>query len=200
MRTDFRPRARYRGDVQGFYVPDKPVFCKELWTPATPRQHNDLDYQYATILQRLLRNVKDGKNYHIGGMYVEFDNSGVAVDPTPTIDRGDGLDYYDNLSAPRDYLRMPVAATEEDSSDETNFPLGNIGKFYVQTAGSVGEHGLTFSDAANSRVYGGALVAFCEDDDSSQDLIYARFYFASANQMLKPIGKQVGLLWRPRFL
>lgn len=200
MRTSLNPRQLYRGSVQGFYVPESPQFCKELWLPATPPQHNDPDYQWSTILQRLLRNVQDGLNYHIGGMYIEFDNSGAAVDPTPTIDRGDGLDYYDNLANPQDYLRVPIAATEESSSDETNWPLGNTAHFYAQTSGSTGVHGLTFSDAANSRVYGGALVAFCDEDDASQDLIFARFYFASANQLLKPIGKQIGLLWKPRFL
>jgi hypothetical protein len=192
------PEAYVLGQVQGFRVPDG-VTDHRLWSPETPLVKNQILYAWGTIIQKLLRNLKDNKNYWIGGMYIEFDNSGAPVNPTPTITRNAGLSYYNSLSSPRDYLRVPIAATEESSSNLTNFPDNNVAHFYAQTAGTVGVHGLTFSDSVNSRVYGGALVAFRDPEDAAQDLVFSRFYFASANQLLKVVGSQIGLLWKPTF-
>lgn len=180
------------GSGQGYYVPAG-VADTRLWLPQTPVIHNDILYGWATAVQKLLRNVKDNRNWFIGAMYIEFDNSGVPVSPVPTIDRSAGLSYYNSLSAPRDYLRVPVSATDEASSDEALFPDNNIAEFWAQTAGTVGVHGRLFSDAANSRVYGGALVVTPDPDDSTQDIVFSRFYFASANQLDKVVGSQIGL-------
>lgn len=186
------------GEVQGSYVPDG-VTEPRGWLPQTVFVRNQILYAWGTIVQKLLRNVKDNKNYWIGGMYIEFDNSGAPVNPTPSITRDAGLSYYNSLSSPRDYLRVPIAATDESSSNITNFPDNNVAHFYAQTAGTLGVHGLTFSDSVNSRVYGGALVAFRDPEDAAQDLVFSRFYFASANQLLKVVGSQIGLLWKPTF-
>lgn len=163
---------------------------------AIPPDHNDLLYSWATIFQRLLRNAKDGKNYYIGGMYVEFDNSGSAVNPTPTISRSDDLSYYTTLSSPRDYLRVPIVLLGEENSDSNTFVDNNTAVFHAKTSGVVGVNGLPFSAAANSRVYGGALVAFCDPADATKDLIFSRYYAAAANQLLKEVGRQIGLEWR----
>jgi len=192
------PQGYVFGEAQGFYVPEG-VVNHRLWLPQTPLLPNAILYDWGTIVQKLLRNVKDNKNYWIGGMYIEFDNSGAPVNPTPSITRDAGLTYYNGLSSPRDYLRVAIAATEESSSDETNFPDNNVAHWYAQTAGTLGVHGLTFSDSVNSRVYGGALVAFRDPDDAAQDLVFSRFYFASANQLLKVVGSQIGLLRKATF-
>ena len=126
-----------------------------------------------------------------------------AVDPPPTVDRADSLNYYNDLNsndANQDYLRIPLIATEEATSDPVLYPKNNISRFIAQTAGTVGVHGNTYSDGSNSRVYGGALVAYLDESDASQDIILSRFYFPAANQILKPAGSQAGITWSTTFV
>ena len=80
------------------------------------------------------------------------------------------------------------------------YPKNNIARFIAQTAGTIGVHGNTYSDGSNSRVYGGALVAFLDETDAAQDILLSRFYFAEANQVLKPAGSQVGITWSETFI
>lgn len=207
-------RSRARGLVRAFILPEKviynsvemPVVAQLPWPEklaVTGWGHNDLLYDADTIISQLLRGSPDGKSYQIGGMYIEFDNSGAAVNPTPTIGRGGNLaGYYNSLNSgdpDRDYLRVPLVGTQLTSSNDTNWPSGNQPEFFAQTAGSVGIHGNTFSDVANSRVYGAALVAFPNSGDSSEDLVFARFYFAAANQVVKLAGSQIGINWKYTF-
>jgi len=166
-------------------------------------QPNAFLYEWGAIVQNLLRGSPDGKSYNIGGIYFEFDNSGSAVDPPPTVDRADSLNYYNDLNsndANQDYLRIPLIATEEATSDPVLYPKNNISRFIAQTAGTVGVHGNTYSDGSNSRVYGGALVAYLDESDASQDIILSRFYFPAANQILKPAGSQAGITWSTTFV
>lgn len=173
-----------------------------VWEPLTRWQHNDMLYDADTVLSQLLRGSVDGRNYYVGGMYIEFDNSGGAVSPTPTISRSGNLSYYNTLNSgnpDRDYLRVPLVGSQLESSNDTNWPDGNKPTFFAMTAGTTGVHGNTFSDVAGSRVYGGALVAFCDPGDSSQDLIWARAYLASADQVEKLAGSQIGIDWQYTF-
>ena len=122
-----------------------------------PEGHNEILYGWGGALANLLANTQDGKFYHIGGMYFEFDNSGAAVNPTPTISRSNTRAYYAGLSGTRDYLRVPITLRTVASEDEADFPDGNVAEFYAETTGVVGLNGLPFSNAAGSRVYvGGA--------------------------------------------
>jgi len=130
-------------------------------------------------------------------MYIEFDNSGVAI-TTPTINRDEQLTYYNNLNInypTRDYLRVPLIASDSDNTNTALFTADNLGRFYAHTAGVTGVHGLTFSDTANSVVYGGALVAYREFSDASQDLIFSRVCFAPTSHVAKAPSSQIGLAW-----
>jgi len=172
----------------------------ELWVPVGPWTPNTHMYDMATAAAALFRNLQDGKQYYINGMYFEFDNSGAAVDPTPTIDLADGYDYYTGLTGDSDFLRVPLASTSAGTvTDVAKFPRGtNVAVFSARTTGATGMRTgspLTFSDAENSRVYGGALVAMRSVADITQDLIVARFYFLPANQIVKAAGQQIGLDW-----
>lgn len=166
-------------------------------------QHNDMLYEADTILSQLLRGSPNSKSYYIGGMYIEFDNSGSDVDPVPTIARtGNLAEYYSALNSGdpnRDYLRVPLIGSELLSSNESNWPDGNKPTFFAMTSGTAGVHGNTFSDVAGSRVYGGALVAFLDSGDSSQDLIWSRFYLAPGSQVVKAAGSQIGVDWEYTF-
>ena len=118
----------------------------------------------------------------------------------PTIDRADDVSYYAGLSAPRDYLRVPISATAEDTTDGDVFPKNNVAVFWAQTAGDEGVNGLPFSDANDSRIYGGALVAIRDMGDPTQDLILSRFYWTGAQQLAKLPSLQCSIKWPVAFL
>ena len=203
---------RANGFVRAFKVPEwrgslscGPFVSHPLppWnSPLNEWQHNDLLYDADTIMAQLLRGSPDGKAYHIGGFFAEFDNSGADVNPVPTVGRDENLSYYNGLNAgdaDRDYLRIPLISTQLSSTNTANWPLGNEAEFSAQTAGATGVHGNTFSDVAGSRVYGGALVSFVDSGDSAQDLVFARFYFAPGSQIVKVAGSQIGVTWKYAF-
>jgi hypothetical protein len=167
------------------------------WTPLTSFVHNDVLFDWATIVGNLLS--KQGVNYAIGGMYIEFQNVASPGDhvPVPNVNRADGVAYYNDLatSPDTDYLRVPVIASTLASTDPMNFPGGNEVTFFAQTSGLVGVHGKPFSDVDNSVVYGGALVSFVNEADPTQDLVFSRFYFDIPSQQPKLSTSQIGLEW-----
>lgn len=207
---------RPRGRVRGYTVDDTPYMLRPddkflpsrpdgraanvCWRRRTDWQHNDVLYEWGTILAMLL--ARRGINYGIGGMYIEYANVASPGDafakPTFTRDADQGVQYYDNLAltAMQDYLRVPLVATQIDSEDATLFPKGNRNTFFAQTSGVVGVHGKPFSDAHNSLAIGGALVAFVDPVDASQDLVLSRFYFEEANQIAKLASSQIGYEWQ----
>lgn len=210
MTTDFDRidgSACVRGQVRGGYVfplpgkyTDGPDGLKipGLWVPRGDWQKNLTLYGWGSLVGQLLRGSPDGKTYFINTMYMEYENgSGSPVTP-PSYDRTGGKSYYDALvSDPnRDYLRLGITASSFISTDETLYPDGNRATFFSQSAGLVGVHGKPFSDANNSRVFGGALVSARDASDATQDIVHSRFYFSSAsNQLVKVAGLQISLTW-----
>jgi len=184
------------GKVRGYNV----LPTSDIWQPVTNWVCNTHMYDLATAVAALVRNLQDGRAYYANGMYIEFDNSGAAVDPVPTVDLSAGYEYYTGLSGDSDFLRVPLTASGPGLvSDALKFPRGtNVANFSARTSGTTGARTvapLTFSDAANSRVYGGALVAMRNSADVTQDLVLARFYFEPVNQIPKAAGQQIGLDW-----
>lgn len=144
-------------------------------------------------------------SYKISAAYVEFEN---LADPDtvitpPTFERGDTIDYYHELlySSSRDFLRVPLIAAPTvgiSTGYETQFTGedGNVLSFWLQTQGTTGFHGKTFSAGVNSKVFGVALVATPVSGDQSKDIIVARTYYRTEDQILKPVGaSQVGVTW-----
>lgn len=169
------------------------------WSPLTGWNKNDVLYEWGAIVGTLL--TEGRREYRIGGIYIEYMNVADPSDPVTapsfTRDAGQGVEYYDSLidDPDRDYLRVPLVASRLDISNETNFPKGNMPLFFAQTTGVVGVHGKPFSDVNNSKVYGGALVAFVDKDDATQDLVFSRFYLPTNNQQTKLPTSQIGLEW-----
>jgi hypothetical protein len=165
-----------------------------LWVPEGTWEDNLTLYDWAEIYGQLMRGEPDGRQYRIGGMYIEFENNGGAAVSPPSFDRSGGKSYYDSLSSSgtRDYLRVPM--TGSTIADDGN---GKKITFFAQTAGVTGVHGKTFSDTVSSRVYAAALVAFPEgEDDSSLDIVHSRFnYDTAANQLIKQAGSQITVTW-----
>lgn len=169
------------------------------WQAASPWQSNAVLFEWGAIVINCL--LRKGLNYGIGGMYVEFENvasPGDTVTP-PDFTRGpsEGIDYYRGLadSSNRDYLRVPLIAGTLSTTDQEQFPLGNQGTFFAQTSGVQGVHGKEWSDAVNSVAFGAALVAFVDEDDASQDIVYARAYLSIDAQQPKLATSQIGFEW-----
>jgi hypothetical protein len=167
------------------------------WEATTDWAPNLVVYEWATIVGNLLNGT--GLNYRIGGMYLEFENvaaPGDTVTP-PTFDRTRDIDYYTNLSASsnRDYLRVGLTASQLTSSDATLFPSGNKCTYFARSQGAAGVHSKTFSNAANSVIFGASLVAYIDSSDATQDLILSSMYFATSDQQAKLSTSQIGLEW-----
>lgn len=169
------------------------------WERMTDWVKNQVLYEWGALVGNLL--LRKGLNYGIAGMYIEFENVTNPGDPVtpPTLTRNadEGVSYYNELiaSTTRDYLRVPLIAGALNSTDDTKFPKGNAPTFFCQTSGVVGVHGKPFGDTYNSTVYGGALVAFVDNSDYTQDLVLSRFYLDADKQQIKLPTSQVGVEW-----
>lgn len=156
-------------------------------------------YTAAELIDKLVRGVGslDGRNYSALTAYIEFANIGETVDPPPDIERDEGLSYYAGLSAPYDYLRVPIVMTNSETTDADRYPSGNVSVFHIQTTGSVGhKNSLPFTEAAGSYVYGGAIVATPVPGDSTRDIILARFVLEPEQQLPKVLGKENTIVHR----
>lgn len=161
-------------------------------------QHNAILYDWATIVGNRL--IKDSPNYKLSFMYIEFENVAHPTDPVslPVISRSGGIAYYEGLahSLVRNYLRVPIISGVLTSSNTDHFPQGNLLTFYAQSQGVTGLNGLPFSNSHNSKVFGAALVAAPDPSDATQDLVFARLYYAAADQQVKPsTSAQIGITW-----
>ena len=196
-----RVRAYNVTDVFGFggplHGPRGVIPRNQRWNPTTDWQKNDVVYEWGAIVGRCL--TLGTLNYRIAGLYLEFENTASPGDPVtvPTLDRTRDIEYYNNLSgsAVRDYLRVPLTAHTFGTSDVDLFPKGNQPVFFARTQGVEGVHGKAFANANNSTVFGGSLVAFVDNGDPTQDLIFSSFYFEVAEQQPKLTTSQVGIEW-----
>jgi len=168
---------------------------KAVWQPQTCWKPNLVLNQWATITSQLL--AVGSSNYRISGMYLEFENVASPGDTVsaPSFDRTRDITYYDDLagSASRDYLRVPMTAATI-GSEGTDFSNNQIA-FFARSSGTTGVHGKTFSDSVNSTIFGASLVAFVDNNDATQDLLFSSFYFDTADQQLKLATSQVGIEW-----
>lgn len=188
--------AHVRGRVRAFHVGPFGHTGKlpGIWVPSTRWRHNLVLYDWAGIAAKLM--VEGDRRYRISGMYLEFRNAAPPITP-PAFDRAGGIDYYQGLadSADIDFLRVPLVAGYTSNSDSGLFAADNTMNLFAQTQGVVGVHGKAFSDAANSVIYGGGLVALVDQGDYTQDLVFSRFYFDADEQQEKLPSSQIGLQW-----
>lgn len=184
------------------------------WGPGGPRvvepitfKPNQIQYQWGAIAAYCIG--KGNRNYRINALYIEYEN---VADPSdavtvPTFGRDEGQDYYQDLSfsASRDFLRVPLSFEPTigiESGFADYFTAGTNGNkltFFTQTQGTSGFHGKAFTNAANSKVFGAALVATPEFADPTKDLIFARTYFEVSDQTVKEVSSQVGITWEISF-
>lgn len=165
-------------------------------------KHNQLQYAWGVAAAQCLG--KGNRDYRISAMYLEYENVASPEDPVtpPVYGRGDGLDYYQNLAfdSARDFLRIPLLTepslgVEAGYEDHFGEGEGNRLTFYAQSQGIAGFHGKPFSDGANSKVFGVALVATPVFNDPARDVVTNRTYFDPPDQALKMAASQFGLAW-----
>jgi hypothetical protein len=150
----------------------------------------------------------DRDQYFISGMYFEYENLADPDTPiTPaTFDRTEGVEYYNALVAPKDFIRVPlrlepalgVASGSEGADVLQQANQGNQLTFFAQTAGNGGFNNgsdCPFSHTTNSKVYSAALVAMPRFDDQSRDVIFARTSFDISDQTSKEASSQIGITW-----
>lgn len=158
---------------------------------------NTYMYSGADICAKLLAG---DVTYSIGAMYFEFENLASPGDPVvaPSYDRSGGISYYTSLASPRDFLRVPLVISPSlISSNDTNFDNNQI-TFFALSDGYTGQNGLAFSSAANSAVFGGALVATPTPGTQANDLIFSRTYWAD-DAVEKAENHQIGVQWTLQF-
>jgi len=177
-------------------------------------QKNQIQYSWGFIAAKQIgyRPNPERYNYNISAVYIEFENQidpeqEISVAPFP---RDVGISYYNELAAStdRDFLRIPLIiepAGGVSAGYEANLPIEqqlNKLTFFVQTVGTMGVHGKTFSHNAaggTSKVYAAALVAAPTYSDRTKDVIFARTMFNPANQVTKEASSQIGLTWEIAF-
>jgi len=166
-------------------------------------QSNQIQHTWGHIAAQTIG--KGNSSYKISAIYLEYENTVSSGDPVtvPTYDRDEGLSYYQDLSlsATHDFLRVPLLVEPTIAIEpgyEDSFTAGEDGNtltFFTQTQGTSGFHGKDFSDTANSTIFGVALVATPEFGDPTKDIIAARTYFETADQVVKLPSSQVGVTW-----
>lgn len=193
-----------KGKVRGYDVFEEPGQTSFVggsqvpgrWVPYCEFKSNLFMYEGTEAIAQLLRGHSE---YKAAGMYIEFQNVTNPSDvvTVPTYGRGDGVQYYNDLahSSDTDYLRVPLIAANLSSSDTDKFSLGNVVTFVASTSGTLGVHGKTFSDSVNSKVFGGAIIAIPDEEDSTKDLVISRFYFNTSRQRVKLPNAQLGVEW-----
>lgn len=138
-----------------------------------------------------------GDNTHpINCIYIEFEN---VADPgdtvaVPTASTNEGLEYYNNLGADRDFVRAAIVGLPDLSISSGLGAYfgdgeGNTLTFVSITAATAGELGRDFDNTSNSKVYGLALVCAPDWQDRSKDILIQRAYYsAEPEQVVRPAG------------
>lgn len=164
---------------------------------------NQIQYSWGFLAAKLLGDGDPA--YRIRAMYIEYENLADPDDPVtpPTFDRTEGTEYYNNLalSGSRDFLRVPlsvrptlgIAAGYEDYF--VDGVTGNKLTFVGQTQGSAGVHGKPCNSGVNSKVFGIALVGTPVFADATQDVVFARTYFDTGDQVLVQSSSHIGIMW-----
>jgi hypothetical protein len=160
-------------------------------------QPNQIQYSWGYLAAKQLgyKRQADRLDYNISALYIEFENQAAPELPISVapFSRDIDIGYYNSLvdSSSRDFLRIPLSiepALSVSAGYEGNLPInqqGNQLTFFVQTAGTAGVYGKTFSHLVNSKVFSAALVAAPVFSDRTKDVIFARTVFAPSNQVTK---------------
>lgn len=151
--------------------------------------HNLVQYEGFDALGKI---ISGNINSRINGLYLQFDSSGVG---TPRIvDRTITAASFRALSSPLDFLRIPLGAgilSALDSNYSSNVVVFNG----IAPVGLTGENGLIFNAGAKVELF--ALVIMPDQNDNTQDMVYAAFAPSTPIEALSTSG--VGIRWQIQF-
>lgn len=132
-----------------------------------------LTSNYTTVVSNLLAgNSSFTPNY----LYVEFTNSTVSIPEDQS-----SADYYESLTDPIGYLRIPITIKPTVSLD-------NKVTYTVLANTTTSANGTSFGNG--STIYGVALVCATAPDDPSKDVVFAREYFTDSSKQLVMTSNQ----------
>jgi hypothetical protein len=191
-----------RAEVSGI-ISTYEIASNGMWLPKATF-HNQIQWTWGEIACKLFGEGRE--EFKINGMYIEFENVSSSEDvvSAPSFDRADGIEYYSALSASpsRDFLRVQLISNPKASLisgyEGVSVKVNQL-TFFAQTTGSLGVHGKPFTVGANSKVFGLSLVATPRWEDRTKDLIFAREYYPSNQQVLKQASSQIGVSWTEQF-
>ena len=151
--------------------------------------------------QVLARILAGQREYRIGGIYFEYENTAGAP-AAPAFDKTTTVEDFHNLVAPKDYVRAPLTAQPVlqtgDSLATGDAVEDNRAVFFAQAIADEGENGVGFTAGDDSKIVSVGLVAMPVADDPTQDLLYARF--ALSTPFAKVAGQNPGVTWTTEFL
>ena len=197
-----------QGQLPNFEDVGLPQGCQVLWrifsfnekTGIIKRlveQPNVIPYQGADVMAKLL---SGDLTWAIGAMFFEFENTAGA--PTvPSAARGENISYYLSdlaLEADKDYMRVPLVIPPGIAASDSAKYDGNQVTFFAITSGAQGVHSKTFDHTVNSKVYGVALAATPDPEQSTQDRLFSRSY-DGFDPVPKEDGYQIGAQYVIRF-
>lgn len=143
-------------------------------------------YDWAPVVAGALSRGRH-ENHLLNYMYLEFQNGGEDVDPTPLVTRDAPYSYYNNLNSSypqRDFIRVPIVTEGFQLSDSSRYSAENVLILQSRATAQTGIHGLPFNHASQSKVYGGAIICARQPANRSADLVASRFYFPPGQQLL----------------
>ena len=142
-------------------------------------------------------------NYAIRYVYFEFRNSAPVV---PTPDLADDITIYSGMSAPDDYLRVPIIAAPAYSvkPEDVGSFAGNRVTFFATSKAAPTDGGGNIVGAANGVVLTDGTSIFhsaglvVSTGDPADDLLFARLNIAPGT-VTKQAGYDVDIHWAIRF-
>ncbi len=176
-----------------------------LWKPfplAVVKNSWQLTYGY------IVASALSGRGLRLNCLYLEYENVAAPDDEVtiPGFSEQDDRSYYENLAASltRDYLRIAIAipgAIDPAPGQESFFEegQGNMLTLFGESSGTQGMTGKAFSDVANSKLCGVAVVAAPDLADRTQDILFARSYYPVDKQQLKPSNGGFGVRYSLTF-
>jgi len=155
--------------------------------------NNMVLYTGADILASTLAGLNKGVN----GMYLEYNNNTPSA---PSITRERDRSYYEGLSSPAGYVRVPTIANPSLTASDENY-TGKVVQFIGVTDGSI-VNGPGIIDGT-SAYYSCSLVSMPDSLDRTQDVIFSAANITDSNDLLSPIIKvanaQIGIKWVIQF-
>lgn len=181
---------RIKGRLSAHYVVDG------VWGEAVSITNNMVLYSGADLLARAL---SGDKNAFLTTMYMEYTNEATPTADEPVRERTSV--YYEALSDPKGYCRVPLTAAPGFRTSSSEYE-GNILILKAQTEGTT-ENGPGLVDGV-SNVVAAALAAAPSVSDKTLDRLFSSAVLKNGSSQLAPLPKianaQIGIRWELKFL